>query len=39
MQSHFDPEVGVNLRFREVENRRQRRRRTAGLFLGEMGGE
>lgn len=39
MQSHFDPEVGVNLRFKEVENRKQRRRRTAGLVLGEVGGK
>jgi len=39
MHSYFDPEVGVNLRFKEAENRKQRRRRTAGLFLGEAGGE
>ena len=38
MHSYLDPEVGVNLRFRAAENRKQRRRRTAGLFLGE-GGE
>jgi len=35
MHSYLDPQVGVNLRFREAENRKQRRRRTAGLFLGE----
>jgi type IV secretory pathway TraG/TraD family ATPase VirD4 len=38
MDSHLDPQVGVNLRFKETENRRQRRRRTAGLspdtFIG-----
>src|ERR1700740_934374 len=39
MHSYFDPQVGVNLRFKEAENRKQRRRRTAGLFLGEAGGE
>jgi Type IV secretory system Conjugative DNA transfer len=39
MRSYIDPEIGVNLRFREAENRKQRRRRTAGLFLGEAGGE
>lgn len=39
MHSYLDPEVGVNLRFREAENRKQRRRRTAGLFLGEGGGQ
>lgn len=33
MHSYLDPHVGVNLRFRETENRKQRRRRTAGLFL------
>ncbi len=37
MHSYFDPEIGVNLRFKEAENRKQRRRRTAGLFLGEVG--
>ncbi len=35
MHSYLDPEVGVNLRFKEAENRKQRRRRTAGLFLGD----
>ena len=30
MQSYLDPSVGVNLRFQELENRKQRRRRTAG---------
>ncbi len=39
MHSHLDPEVGVNLRFKEAENRKQRRRRTAGVFLGVGGGE
>ena len=39
MRSNSTPEVGVNLRFKEAENRKQRRRRTAGLFLGEVGGE
>ena len=37
MHSYLDPKIGVNLRFRESENRKQRRRRTAGLFLGEAG--
>jgi hypothetical protein len=37
--SYLDPEVGVNLRFKEAENRKQRRRRTAGLFLGNAAGE
>jgi hypothetical protein len=39
MHSYLDPELGVNLRFKEAENRKQRRRRTAGLFLGEAGGQ
>ena len=39
MHSYLDPEIGVNLRFKEAENRKQRRRRTAGLFLGKAGGE
>jgi hypothetical protein len=39
MHRYLDPEVGVSLRFKEAENRKQRRRRTAGLFLGEAGGE
>jgi DNA segregation ATPase FtsK/SpoIIIE-like protein len=33
MQSYLDPRVGVNLRFKENQNRRQRRRRSAGLSL------
>jgi hypothetical protein len=37
MHSYLDPKIGVNLRFREAENRKQRRRRTAGIFLGETG--
>ena len=39
MHSYLDPNIGVNLRFREAANRKQRRRRTAGLFLGDMSGE
>ncbi len=39
MHSYLDPEIGVNLRFKEAENRKQRRRRTAGLFLGEAAGK
>ncbi len=39
MHSYLDPVIGVNLRFREAENRKQRRRRTAGLFLGEASGQ
>jgi type IV secretory pathway TraG/TraD family ATPase VirD4 len=38
MHSYLDPQIGVNLRFKEAENRKQRRRRTAGLFLGEAAG-
>ena len=38
MHSYLDPQVGVNLRFREKENRKQRRRRTAGLFLEPVNG-
>ncbi len=37
IHSYLDPKIGVNLRFRETENRKQRRRRTAGIFLGEAG--
>jgi hypothetical protein len=39
MDSFLDPNIGVNLRFKEAANRKQRRRRTAGLFLGDMSGE
>ena len=39
MHCYLDPEIGVNLRFKEAENRKRRRRRTAGLFLGEAAGE
>jgi hypothetical protein len=39
MNSHLDPEVGVNLRFQEVENRKQRRRRTSGISLANSTGE
>jgi hypothetical protein len=33
MHSYLDPEIGVNLRFKEAENRKKRRRRTAGVSL------
>ena len=39
MHSYLEQEIGVNLRFKEAENRKQRRRRTAGLFLGGVNGE
>jgi hypothetical protein len=39
MHSYLDPNIGVNLRFRDAANRKQRRRRTAGMFLGDMSGE
>ena len=39
MHSYLDPAIGVNLRFKEAENLKQRRRRTAGLFLGEASGQ
>jgi hypothetical protein len=39
MHSYLDPKIGVNLRFKETENRKQRRRRAAGLFLGGVNGE
>ena len=39
MYSYLDPNIGVNLRFREATNRKQRRRRTAGVFLGDVNGE
>ena len=39
MHSRLDPKIGVNLRFKEAENRKQRRRRTAGLFFGGVNGE
>jgi Type IV secretory system Conjugative DNA transfer len=39
MHSYLDPKLGVNLRFQQAENRKQRRRRTAGLFIGEPAGE
>ncbi len=39
MHSYLDPEIGVNLRFREAENRKQRRRRTAGVSLDSPSGE
>jgi type IV secretory pathway TraG/TraD family ATPase VirD4 len=31
LHSQLDPDLGVNLRFQELENRKQRRRRTSGL--------
>jgi Type IV secretory system Conjugative DNA transfer len=39
MHSYLDPEVGVNLRFKETENRKQRRRRMAGVSLDPSSGE
>ena len=39
MHSYLDPEIGVNLRFKETENRKQRRRRTAGISLETPHGE
>ncbi|MHB1698548.1 MAG: type IV secretory system conjugative DNA transfer family protein [Acidobacteriaceae bacterium] len=39
MHSYLHPDVGVNLRFKEAENRKQRRRRTAGVILDKQPGE
>jgi DNA segregation ATPase FtsK/SpoIIIE-like protein len=39
MHSYLDPEIGVNLRFKEAENRKQRRRRTAGVSLDRPAGD
>ncbi len=39
MHSYIDPELGVNLRFKDLENRKQRRRRTAGVSLDFTSGE
>jgi hypothetical protein len=39
MHSYLDPEIGVNLRFKEGENRKQRRRRNAGVSLDTVPGE
>jgi len=39
MHSLLDPEVGVNLRFKDAENRKQRRRRTAAVSLDEFRGQ
>jgi len=39
MRSYLDPNLGANLRFKEPENRKRGRRRTAGLFLGDGSGE
>ncbi|MGF7181521.1 type IV secretory system conjugative DNA transfer family protein [Tunturiibacter psychrotolerans] len=38
MHSYLDAEIGVNLRFKEAENRKQRRRRTAGVSLDTLPG-
>jgi hypothetical protein len=39
MHSYLDQEIGVNLRFKEAANRKQRRRRTAGVSLDNLPGE
>ena len=39
MQSYLDPALGVNLRFKDMENRKQRRRRTSGIALETSPGE
>ena len=39
MYSYLDPKIGVNLRFPEGENRKQRRRRTAGISMESLSGE
>jgi type IV secretory pathway TraG/TraD family ATPase VirD4 len=39
MHSYLEPEIGVNLRFKEAENRKKRRRRTAGVSLDTPPGE
>jgi hypothetical protein len=39
MHSYLDPEIGVNLRFKDAENRKKRRRRTAGVSLDTPPGE
>jgi hypothetical protein len=39
MHSYLDPEIGVNLRFKETDNRKQRRRRMAGVSLDSASGE
>jgi hypothetical protein len=33
MHSLLDPMIGVNLRFKDAQNRRQRRRRVAGISI------
>jgi hypothetical protein len=38
MHSPMNPEIGVNLRFKEAANRRQRRRRIAGISLDTLQG-
>jgi hypothetical protein len=39
MHSYLDPNIGVNLRFKEPENRKQRRRRTSGITLETLSGD
>jgi hypothetical protein len=39
MHSYLDPEIGVNLRFKETDTRKQRRRRMAGVSLDSASGE
>src|SRR3984957_20429856 len=39
MHSYLDPEIGVNLRFKEADNHKQRRRRMAGVSLDSQSGE
>jgi hypothetical protein len=38
MRSPMNPEIGVNLRFKDAVNRRQRRRRIAGISLDTLQG-
>jgi len=38
MHSRLDSEIGVNLRFKDAANRRQRRRRIAGISLDTLQG-
>jgi hypothetical protein len=39
MHSYLDPNIGVNLRFKEPENRKQRRRRTSGITFETLSGD
>ena len=39
MHSHLDPSLGVNLRFKDAENRKKRRKRIAGVSLDPPPGE